>query len=309
MDTNFTERINVIREMLESPSVVVTQEGFDDLMALIEENSGNQDLSDEIIQIAAENPNLGRQILERLKKFERKTPEVDGIIRELNQMFDEISSRASPPDNATPSKREFLWWYVAIYAFVLISAWTVIILLPDTNTLQRIVVALVALSAMVMLPYILPTKDRTVPIGLSGIKLNYTTHAYVSVGDQNTIDVSIENTGNNEFNGSITLIFQDPDSSVKPAPNESLSVKIEVPPHGRVNRQFKFILAKKPLDGGLNYCFRIASSDGPQHTSGDEVYSITPVPYLRSIGSWVIGGSGIIALIIAFLWQLIIGTK
>lgn len=308
----YIDRLILIKEMLNSPQPEMVREAYESLFELYKKYADKPEFIGEMKQLVSKYPKIPSELEAQIEKLS-KDNETEKMAFSLKRSLENLLTKTSllTPEQISPSapKGKLLWWYITICAFVLISAWAVINLLPNTNTLQKIVVALVAFSAMIMLPYILPQKDRSNPIGLSGIKLNYTTHTYISVGDQNTIDTSIENTGNTEFNGSITLIFQDPDSLVKPAPNEDLSAKIEVSPHGKTNRQFKFILVKKPLDGGLNFCFRITSSDGPQYMSSDDVYLITPMPYLRSIGSWVIGGSGVIALIIAFLWQLIVEGK
>lgn len=202
------------------------------------------------------------------------------------------------PENAA-QKMKLAWWQLTLLV-ILISAWYIIIL---PSIYQKILMLVTAVSSVITLTYILPQKSRTISTDFSGIKFKYTFPAYLSVGDEATIRISVHNLRQTEFNGNVTLIFNDPDSGVTPAPDTSLSVKVSVQPRSKQSRLFKFLLLKRPSDGNLNYYFAISFEES-RYVSNGSYFQIAPIPYLRS--AWpCLFSAGLGALILALLWNLL----
>ncbi len=317
MPKPYKDRLKAIRAILADSSQEIAQEGYGLLFKLWLENVDNSDFIQELIPIAVEHQNTVQELDSRLGELSLKDSITNTFLKDhLTKFASEVAKFKSevtkadaqatgfPPININISENQrtrFAWWQLAFIAVIIISLGLILVL---PNTFQKALVLVVAGCSAIFFYYIVPKRDRTILTDLSNIKLSYTSPNYLSLGDENTIHISVENSSQTEFNGKITLVFNDPDSLVTPAPDQSLSAKIEISPLGREAKQFKFLLLKKPSDGNLNYYFQI-SSDKSQYVSNEENFQIAPIPYLRSTWAWLFGSAGLGALIIALLWEKI----
>lgn len=315
MSTPYKERLKAIHMMLATRSRELVQEAYDSLFRLWLENVDSSNFKQDLIPIAVEHDNIIQELENRLSALSLKNTITDTFLKDhlavlasevlkikLEKSTEELSVRESWRVDIIPSKKQktkFAWWQITLFNIIVIPLW---IIVSRPHIYQQIIVLVVAIISVITLPYLLPKKDRIIAANLLATKLNYTFPTYLSLGDVNTVHFFIENLSETNFSGEITLIFRDPDSFVTPAPDQDLTVKLEVPPHGRAAKQFKFLVLKRPADGSLDYYFQISSS-GSQFISKDENFQIAPIPYLRSTGAWLFGSAGLGTLIIALLWD------
>lgn len=315
----YSNQLRAIREMLDDPTGASIQDGYDLLFKLWLSNRDVPEFEQELIQDAIKHPQLIGELRTRLRELRLKSSITGNYLRERFETFvanveshkSKLSMEAKPPAVLSSAKisisasqtRKVPWWQ-ALRVLILIVSIILIFVLPIS---QKIVVCAIAIISILTMPYLLSKVDQMIVTDLPGIKLIYSFPKYLSIGDENTIDLSIENSNENEFTGLITLVFSDNDSLITPAANQSMSAKVEVPAFGREARQFKFILKNRPPDGDANYYFQVFSSGGSRYKTNNTFFLISPIPYLRSIWGWVISGSGLVALIITFLWEIIWG--
>jgi hypothetical protein len=315
----YSNQLRAIREMLDNPTEESIQEGYDLLFKLWLTNKEIEEFSQELIQDAIKHPLLIGEFRKRLRELRLKSSITGNYLKDQFEAFvanvesykSKLATEAKPHPVLLPAKigisesqtRKLPWWQI-LRVLILTVSITLILVLPIS---QKIVVCAIAIISVITMPYLLSKVDQMITTDLPGIKLNYSFPKYLSIGDENTIDLSIENSNENEFTGLITLVFSDNDSLITPVANQSMSVKVEVPAFGREAKQFKFILKNKPPDGDANYYFQVFSSDGSRYKTNSAFFLISPIPYLRSIWGWVISGSGIVALIITFIWEVIWG--
>ena len=315
MPKQYKDRLTAIRKMIADPSQEIVQEGYGLLFKLWLENVDNSAFIQELVPIAVEHQQMMQELANRLGELSLRDTITDTFLKkELAKFGSEVDNFKTeaiktglqttglPPININITenrKTKVAWWQMAFFAVIIISL-ALILILPQP--FQKALVLVVAACGAVFFYYIVPKRDRTISTDLSNIKLSYISPNYLSLGDENTIHISIENPSQTEFNGKITLVFNDPDSLVTPAPDQSLSAKVDVSPLGKEAKQFKFLVLKKPSDGNLNYYFQI-SSDKSQYVSNEENFQIAPIPYLRSAWAWLFGSAGLGALILALLWD------
>lgn len=318
---SYDDQLLAIREMLADPAPEIEQEGYDLLFRLWLSNHENMGFKHELLRVAVNHSRLIIEFTNRLRELQLNNSITNTYLRkELETLASDVyalkfnpSITGKPITNfqsvttKTPQENEkYAWWQLLLFGIITASVWLVVYVLPDLY--QKILVAFVALASAITLPYIFPQKDRVILIDSAGIKINYSFPTYLSIRDENIAHVAIENTGQTDFNGRITLVFDDPSSFVTPAPDQNLSVKVDLSPHGRESKQFKFLVLKRPSDKNLNYHFEI-TSDKEQYKSNEESFLIAPIPYLRYTWAWLFGSAGVI---IALLWdqfEKIFGAK
>jgi len=307
----YYDQILAIREMLANPSPEIVQEGYDLLFKLWMINSDNPDFKHEIKHDAIKYSQLIPELTTRLiklqltssitntylrKRLESLASDAEDLRRALITKGSNTSLQSANINIPKGLNRKYSWWQLLLVGIIVIST-LLTIYLPDLY--QKILAVVIAVGSAVTFPYIFPQKDHMISVDSAEIKINYSFPKYLSIGDENTVHISIENSGQANFSGRITLIFDDPGSFVTPAPDQNLSVKMDLPPHGRESKQFKFQVLKKPSDKDLNYHFEI-SSDKEQYVSNEGSFSIAPIPYLRSTWAWLFGSAGVG---IALFWE------
>jgi len=311
MPTPYDNQLHAIRKMLANPAPEIVQEGYDLLFKLWLSNHENAEFKHELMRVAIDHSQLIIEFTNRLRKLQLKSSITNTYLRKgLEALASDVknfklnlSKENKPAANFLPAKIDtpkeigkYAWWQLLLLGIIAIAIWLVIYL-PDLY--QKILVVFVAAGSTITLPYIFPQKDHVILVDSAGIKINYSFPTYLSVRDENTAHISIENLSQTEFSGKITLVFDDPSSFVTPAPNQNLSVKVDLSPHGRESKQFKFLVLKRPSDKNLNYHFEIFS-DEEQYISNEESFLIAPIPYLRYTWAWLFGSAGVI---IALLWD------
>lgn len=315
MPAQYSEQLYAIRELLKSSSKEIMQEAYDLLFDLWLANYESSEFGRDLIQDAIEHS----QLISELRKRHRELPLRDSITDaylqkrledfatnvanfKLNASIESQSSivflpaKINMPENQSG---KYTWWQILLLFIILISVGLVISL---PHIYQKLIVIVISTISIAILPYLLSRKNRMISVNLPGIKLNYSLPTYLSLGEVNTIHISVENLSQTKFNAEITLIFKDPVSFVVPAPDQSLSVKVQVPYNGREAKQFQFRVLKRPADSNLDYYFQI-SADKAQFESNTDSFLIAPVPYLRSTWAWLFGSAGLSALILALLWD------
>ncbi len=163
-----------------------------------------------------------------------------------------------------------------------------------------------------LMRYISPYNVTEVQKIFPNIGVAYKAPRYLSVGDENTIEVLVINLNLNEpFTGVVTLKF---DNSAVPVITSDKGVSIlidNLQPGGRLTRLIKIKLSKKPTEKTIYYYFQISLTNKNQTMSiydAGKSYSrsqydkflIAPIGYLRSSLAWVIsgiGGTGILGLL------------
>ena len=178
------------------------------------------------------------------------------------------------------------------------------------NILLFILILIVGSFLYLLIQYVNPknTIVTDVPASLN-LGLVYTAPKNLAVGDENIVEVTLSNSGSVPFNGIVTLVISDPDSSVTSSLGRTMSIPIEdLLPNDRLTGQFKIKLSKDPAVESIKFHFQITLLDknsgvvSSDVTSGG-VFFISPIQRLRSIWVWVTGGSGLIVLVINFLFD------
>jgi len=156
-----------------------------------------------------------------------------------------------------------------------------------------------------LLWYVAPTNKVPVQNLTSSLSLAYTTPKYLAIGDENTIEVTLTNNDVNlAANGTLTLVFVDSTVSVETVPDQRMSFQIEELLSGdRTTRRLKLKLATTPSSNKIEFYFQFSLPDGTQYKSKIDTISISPISNIRTTWSWVTGASGILALIIGFLFE------
>jgi hypothetical protein len=201
-----------------------------------------------------------------------------------------------PAKSESITNPRFAWWQLLLAGIIIVSI-GLVIYLPDLY--QKILVGFVATIGAITLPYIFPQKERTISLNKAGIKINYAVPAYLSIGDENTAHIWIQNSGQVDFNGKITLVFEDPDAFIAPAAGHKLSANVELYQNSRESIQFKFLITKRTSNKSLHYHFEIITGHD-HYKSNTENFLIAPIPYLRKTWAWMFGSAGVI---IALLWK------
>lgn len=314
MTTPYKDRLAAIQQLLASSQQEEVEEGYDSLFDLWLENSDVPGFIQDLIPIAATHGTFIQEFKDRLNSLITKDVITDTYLQQrLNSLESEIakykinslkSENATAPSliggTAGETNPRFAFWQIAL-ALIILAALGLMIVLP--NTFQKGIMFVIAISCAVVFPYIFSQKQHRIIAEELNIKLNYSFPKYLSVGDENIVDLSIENPNETRFTGELTMVFDDDNSLIAPAAEKSLSAHIDVFPHDRAAKQFNFSLKNKPADGNINFYFLVLSSSGTRHKTNNEFFLISPIPHLRSIWSWLFGSAGLGALIIALLWE------
>jgi hypothetical protein len=145
------------------------------------------------------------------------------------------------------------------------------------------------------------TNVSGVPASLS---LAYEAPKYLAVGDENTVDITLTNLDPKvPFNGMVTLIISD--NSVTSTLNRRMSIPIkDLFPNDRLTSQYKLKLSKSPSTKSINFHFQITTlPDNTQYVTSNGEFFISPIQRIRSFWAWITGGSGLIGLVVTFLFE------
>ena len=143
-------------------------------------------------------------------------------------------------------------------------------------------ICIAAIFGIIDVIYVHPINEKTTSLDSLGLKLSYKAPVHLSQYDENTVDVSVENSLSTDFKGTISLIIVDPDSTTKPLPGEKLSKELDIDSLEEETKQFKFLMAKKPSSQSLDYQLKITPSNGSQSAFLNENFLVAPIPYLRT---------------------------
>ena len=311
MPIPYKDRLNAISVMLADPFIEIKDEGFDSLFNLWLENNDNPELIRDLIPIAAEHEKVIPEFKNRLNSLVIKDTITETyLLQRLNQLREDIAKfKKAPEDIKTDimvenvnriNKSTLKFWQIILFVIILLALVSIFVL---PNIYQKTIIVVIAITCSVVFPYIFSQKQQRSFSEDLGIKLNYSFPAYLSVGDENIVDISIENPNDTRFAGELTIIFNDDDSLITPVADQSSSAHMEIPPFGRDAKQFKFIIKNKPADGNVDFYFLVLSSFGSRYKTKSEFFLISPIPRLRSTWSWLFGSAGLGALIIALLWD------
>ncbi len=153
--------------------------------------------------------------------------------------------------------------------------------------------------------YVFPTQKSTVQNIASNVDITYTIPRYLAVGDENTIEITTINTAADQpANGTMTLVFPDSTISLATVPNQRMSFQLEDLLSGdRLTRQVRLKLSRRPSSNFIKFYFQFTDSNGVQYNSKIDTIPISPISNIRTTWSWITGASGILALVIGFLFE------
>jgi hypothetical protein len=170
---------------------------------------------------------------------------------------------------------------------------------------QAGLVALLLAFAIFAAWYVLPERTAA-PVSLvGGLALGYTAPQYVAVGDEAGVDVSVLNTSAAPVSVTVSLVFADAALPIASSPGESTSAMIEDLPSGAVaTRTLRFVLKDRPRAASLRFTLRATLPDGSSQDTAPDSLGVTPlVSRLKSALIWLLGGSGLLALALNFMWD------
>jgi hypothetical protein len=132
--------------------------------------------------------------------------------------------------------------------------------------------------------------------------------AYVAYGDEVEMDLSVTNIGAQSFTGGVTINFPG-GVPVRPLAPETTTIKIEkLSPNACVTSRLKFALRQQTrLFSSEMIATRllIANDDRSFPPVAGPQIAIAPLPFLRTINSWL-GNSVVLTAIAALLWEVMI---
>jgi len=171
-----------------------------------------------------------------------------------------------------------------------------------------IVFAIIIIAgASLYLIYINPKNAAQAQDLLPQLVMTYIYPSYLSIGDQNIVDITLTNLHPSQtFNGSITLFFIDPTIPIIPASEQNFSVVIQdLRPGDRAAGQIRFSLPEVFPDNNFIYYFQVFHPDGTPYTSPtgtpyrsvEKEFKLAPIPNLQKILALVFGSMGVVSLI------------
>jgi len=311
MLTPYNDQLRAIREMLVDPASEIVQEGYDLLFKLWLKNHENVDFKQELLGVAIDHSQLVTEFTNRLRKLHLSSSITNTYLRKgLETLAADIESYKSNyiPDTSKKDgqlkvetseivsleKSRTLNLSPKALASILIQ-----MLKRPRIVASSFIVIIIIIWAFYSIPQNGPVTWGRIP----NVTTSYSYPKYLSVKDQNIIDIPIVNSGNAKFDGTITLVFEDPIVPITQDPGQSLAIDIDVPPHGRKTAQFNFLLAERPPENKIEFHFIISLSDGTTYQSNKERFLIAPIPYLRSTSAWLFGSAGLGALLFAMAWE------
>ena len=301
----YQDRLIAIRIMLKDPSPETVHEGYDLLFKLWRQYNDSPDFIKALMPIAGDHDNLVQELEKRLGEFVLKEALTDRFFQKsMDNLKIELKAgkkdeRSTLPPPQLVSTKPVWWKNTGILLVIVIIALIGIIWWKSATIL--IVLVAIVIVGIINLIYIVPINEHPILADSIGLKLHYKAPVYISLRDENIIEVSIENFQSSTFKGTAALIFYGQDASVKPAPDQKLSATLEVNPLDKETKQFKFFLTHKPMTNNLNYSFKVFSQDGSLGISTNEHFLITPIPYLRTASKWLFGT--LATLIVALIWD------
>lgn len=188
---------------------------------------------------------------------------------------------------------------------------------------QSVVIAWILLLVIIyflgLIKYLSPKTIAETQYITPNIGITYKAPKYLSVGDENVIELSIINLNKSDsFTGTITIKFHDPGTPITAISDKGLSVVIDkLPPGGRTTKSVNIKLLKKPKASILYYYFQMSQSDKVQsksfyennrdlHRSYYDKFFITPISYLGSSWAWIINivaGTSFLGLVGNYFWE------
>ena len=293
MSVLYHDRLNAIHTMLNDSSPEIIREGYDLLFVLWKENIDSSDFFQDLMPIAVEQEAFVQELRECLDRFSTKYLITDTFLRGnlevLASKVEEYKLAKQKEDKQIDEKN------IPEKQVINFARWQKVLVVA--------ILVIVVFVITINLIYVVPTKGSTFSTDLIGLNISYKSPAYLSVHDENTVEISVENTLQTELEGTLMLVFDDPEYSIKPAKEKKFSTEIEIRPRDKESQEFSFQLTKKPIDKNLKYHFLFVSSNGSQYRTETESFSIAPIPYLRSASNWLFGSLG--GIIIASLWEQI----
>jgi hypothetical protein len=291
----YNNQLIAIRGMLNNNDKEIIREGYDLLFKLWRENLDTVDFTQELTQIAIEHEQLVQEFKTRINELSLTDSITDTFLSEkLDALTCEISMHKSNKEdikeesikeNTTGENKRVEMQKSRLGAI--------------KRLLTIIVLLFVVFIIVINFLYVLPTEEGTISTDLPGIQLSYKSPTFLSLRDENTLDVSVNNTMLEEYEGRITLVFVDPDFVIKPTLNQKFSADLDVHSHDKEPKQFKFFLSRKPSYNEIIYHFEFSSSNDTLYQSANKMLLIAPVPYIRSASSWII--TTLVAVIVALV--------
>jgi hypothetical protein len=156
--------------------------------------------------------------------------------------------------------------------------------------------------------YIYPQSDLPtgpLPVGnLPGTDIGYTAPVYVSLGEENTVAVTVLNTSAAPLTETVTLAFsRDALLSMAPDPDGTTSFKVEnLSPEARYSRRFKFTLHAAPPGGTFQFQLKAETPDGRNGTTKWQPIKLAPFSFLLRILK-LLAGTSLLAALIGLFWE------
>ncbi len=131
--------------------------------------------------------------------------------------------------------------------------------------------------------------------------------SFVAFGDEAELDVTITNTGDDTFNGFVTLIFN---GNVAPLPLPPETTRLEIKDlsgKASATHRVKFALGESPqwFSGeSIRIGLQASSANQRFNSRGESIIRIAPFPYLRTFSS-ALSGSAVIIAVAALLWEVV----
>lgn len=289
----YKKQLLAISDMLKNPSKGIRDEGYYQLFKLWRENADVAHFTQDLLPIAFQHENLVEELRNQLNKLSINNSITDTFLK--NQLETLVSEITKYKLAEQEKKQQDTKSNIQNGQTIKFATWQ--------KVLAITILAVVFFISIINLIYVVPIKENTFSSDLVGLNINYKSPSYLSVHDENTVEISIENTLPKNLEGTLTLVFDDPEHSIKPARGENFSTEVTIHSHDKETQEFSFQLIKKPNNKNLNYHFLFITSDGSQDQSKKENFSIAPIPYLRSVSTWLFGSMG--ALIVTSLWDQI----
>ena len=148
---------------------------------------------------------------------------------------------------------------------------------------------------------------RTYPpsIDVSSLSITLVQPAYVAIGDEAEMDVTVTNRSTDPITGTVAVVFTG-SVTVHPVPLESTSFSFENFASGAsLTRRIKFSICQAPIffcQDAIRMELQVTVGDQCIRLPVEQQIAVAPLPYVKT-GISFLFGSAIIAAVATFLWD------
>lgn len=125
----------------------------------------------------------------------------------------------------------------------------------------------------------------------------------ISLKDSFTVTASLRNTGADVFNGRLDLLIAPADFFFL-TKNGAAGVEVkDLPPGGVFTQAFEFSLLQAPQNNELRLRVRAHAEEIGAAESPAWTLRVLPLPRIKTLIAWLLGGSGILSALTALFWD------